>query len=74
METTGDKKCCETKKCGCFCHKMCGVFIILIGAATGFGCIGIQTLLDHHFNPHHFGGIESDVSQRVQVLRQILNV
>ena len=31
METTDEKKCCETKKCGCFCHKMCGVFIILIG-------------------------------------------
>ena len=31
METTEEKKCCETKKCGCFCHKMCGVFIILIG-------------------------------------------
>lgn len=33
METTEEKKCCETKKCGCFCHKMPGVFVILIGVA-----------------------------------------
>ena len=33
METTEDKKCCEVKKCGCFCHKMPGVFILLVGVA-----------------------------------------
>ncbi|HMD55386.1 MAG TPA: hypothetical protein VKJ65_12630 [Phycisphaerae bacterium] len=31
METTEEKKYCETKKCCCPCHMMCGVFIILIG-------------------------------------------
>ena len=31
METLEEKKCCETKKCGCCCHKMRGVFIVLIG-------------------------------------------
>jgi len=31
METAEEKKCCETKKCGCCCHKMCGVFIVIIG-------------------------------------------
>lgn len=33
METTEEKKSCETKKCGCFCHKMTGVFVVLIGVA-----------------------------------------
>jgi uncharacterized protein YqgC (DUF456 family) len=33
METTEEEKCCETKKCACFCHKMPGVFIILVGVA-----------------------------------------
>ena len=31
METSEDKKCCETKKCGCFCHKMPGLIIVVIG-------------------------------------------
>jgi hypothetical protein len=31
METAEEKKCCETKKCGCCCHRMDGVFIVLIG-------------------------------------------
>jgi len=31
METSEEKKCCETKKCGCCCHKMGGVFIVLLG-------------------------------------------
>jgi len=31
METSEEKKCCESKKCGCCCHKMGGLFIILIG-------------------------------------------
>jgi hypothetical protein len=43
------------------------------GASAGLGCIGIQTLLDHHLNHHHFGGVESDVPRRVQMLRQVLN-
>ncbi len=33
METTEEKKSCETRKCGCFCHKMTGVFVVLIGVA-----------------------------------------
>ena len=33
METTEEKKC-ETKKCGCFCHKMPGVGIVLVGVAV----------------------------------------
>jgi uncharacterized membrane protein len=31
METSEEKKSCETKKCGCFCHKMLGLFIVVIG-------------------------------------------
>ena len=31
METTEEKKCCETKKCRCFCHKMDGVIWMVIG-------------------------------------------
>ena len=31
MEASEEKKCCETKKCACFCHAMPGVFIILLG-------------------------------------------
>lgn len=31
METSEEKKCCEAKKCGCFCHKMPGLFIVVIG-------------------------------------------
>ena len=31
MKTAEEKKCCETKKCGCCCHRMGGVFIVLIG-------------------------------------------
>ena len=34
METTEDKKCCETKKCGCCCHKMPGVGVVLVGIAV----------------------------------------
>jgi hypothetical protein len=34
MEQTEEKKCCETKKCCCPCHKMGGVFIILIGVVA----------------------------------------
>ena len=33
METAEEKKCCETKKCCCFCHKVPGVLIALIGVA-----------------------------------------
>jgi len=33
METTEEKKSCETSKCGCFCHKMPGLFILLAGVA-----------------------------------------
>jgi hypothetical protein len=33
METTEEKKCCENKTCRCPCHKMGGVFILLIGVA-----------------------------------------
>jgi|GEM_PF-2019819 len=31
METSEEKKCCETGKCRCFCHKMGGIFWIAIG-------------------------------------------
>jgi len=31
METSEEKKCCETGKCHCFCHKMGGLFWIAIG-------------------------------------------
>jgi hypothetical protein len=31
METPEGKQCCEKKKCGCFCHKMDGIFWIVIG-------------------------------------------
>jgi len=31
METSGEKKSCDTKKCRCFCHKMGGLFWIAIG-------------------------------------------
>jgi hypothetical protein len=34
METSEDKKCGETKKCGCFCHKMPGLFVVLVGVAV----------------------------------------
>ena len=34
MEPTEEKKCCETKKRCCFCCKMPGVFIILIGVVA----------------------------------------
>jgi hypothetical protein len=37
METTEEKKCCENKKCGCFCHKMPGVLIVLIGVTILLG-------------------------------------
>ena len=44
METNDEKKCCETKKCACFCHKMPGVFLILIGLA---GLLRVLTVLTH---------------------------
>jgi len=31
METSEEKKCCGAKKCGCFCHKMGGLFWIALG-------------------------------------------
>jgi hypothetical protein len=31
METTEEKKSCEGKKCRCFCHKMDGLFYVVIG-------------------------------------------
>jgi hypothetical protein len=31
METSEEKKSCNTKKCRCFCHKMGGLFWIAIG-------------------------------------------
>jgi hypothetical protein len=31
METSEEKKCCETKKCGCICHRMDGVTWVVIG-------------------------------------------
>ena len=40
METSEDKKCCETKKCGCCCHKMPGIFIILMGVVILVNCFG----------------------------------
>ena len=57
METTDGKKCCETKKCGCCCHRMGGVFIVLIGVLLllvnldvlstrqGFGAFSIIVIL-----------------------------
>jgi uncharacterized membrane protein len=33
MEPTDDKKGCEIKHCGCLCHRMTGVFYVLIGIA-----------------------------------------
>jgi hypothetical protein len=41
METTEEKKCCETKKCCCFCHKMPGVLIVLIGVAILLGALNV---------------------------------
>jgi hypothetical protein len=41
METTEEKKCCENKKCGCFCHKMPGVLIVLIGVAILLGALDV---------------------------------
>jgi len=44
METTDEKKCCETKKRCCFCRKMPGVFIILVGVAVLLRALDV---LDH---------------------------
>lgn len=33
MEPTETKTGSEVKKCGCFCHKMPGLFILLVGVA-----------------------------------------
>jgi len=41
METTEEKKFCETKKCCCPCHKMPGALIILIGIALLLGALGV---------------------------------
>lgn len=41
METSEEKKCCETKKCCCPCHVMGGVFIILIGVAILLGALAV---------------------------------
>jgi hypothetical protein len=41
MEPTEEKKCCETKKCCCFCHKMPGVLIILIGVTILLGALDV---------------------------------
>ena len=41
METTEEKKCCETKKCGCFCHKVPGLLIALIGVAILLTQLGV---------------------------------
>jgi uncharacterized protein YqgC (DUF456 family) len=43
MEMTEEKKCCENKKCCCFCHKMPGVLIILIGVALLLGALDVLT-------------------------------
>ena len=40
METSEDKKCCETKKC-CPCRIMSGVFIVLIGVVMLLGALGV---------------------------------
>lgn len=41
METTEEKKCCETRKCCCFCHKVPGLLIILIGVAILLGVLDV---------------------------------
>ena len=41
MEATEEKKCCETKKCCCFCHKVPGLLIILIGVAILLGVLDV---------------------------------
>jgi hypothetical protein len=41
METTEEKKCCETKKCCCFCHKAPGLLIVLIGVAILLGVLDV---------------------------------
>jgi ABC-type transport system involved in cytochrome c biogenesis permease component len=45
METTEEKKCCEPKKCCCHCHKMGGVFIILIGVLALL--LNLDVITDH---------------------------
>ncbi len=45
METTDEKKCCESGKCGCPCHKMPGVFLVLLGVAillTGLEWVSLK--------------------------------
>ena len=41
METTEEKKGCETKKCCCFCHKVAGLLIVLIGVAVLLGALEV---------------------------------
>ena len=41
METTEEKKCCETKKGCCFCRMMPGVLIILIGVTILLGALDV---------------------------------
>jgi hypothetical protein len=41
METSEEKKCCENKKCCCFCHKVPGVLIALIGFAILLGALEV---------------------------------
>jgi len=41
METTEEKKGCEARKCCCFCHKVPGVLISLIGVAILLGALDV---------------------------------
>ena len=34
METTEEKKVSESNKCTCFCHKIPGVFVVLVGVVV----------------------------------------
>jgi len=44
MDTeTTEKKYCETKKCCCFCHKVPGILVILIGVAILLGALEVIT-------------------------------
>lgn len=44
METSEEKTCCENKKCCCFCHKMPGVFIVLMGVAVLLGALDVISI------------------------------
>ncbi len=41
METTEEKKCCETRKCSCFCHRVPGLLIALFGVAILLGVLEV---------------------------------